>query len=62
VNRDAPVSPVILISDDDPRLVRALSQQVNRAGAWAVPTHVEVMERASVLRFLDKKMSDVSAV
>jgi CheY-like chemotaxis protein len=37
VNRDAPVSPVILISDDDPRVVRALSQQVNRAGAWAVP-------------------------
>ncbi|HEY8209751.1 MAG TPA: response regulator [Myxococcaceae bacterium] len=37
MNRDAPVSPVILISDDDPRVVRALSQQVNRAGAWAVP-------------------------
>jgi len=37
VNRDDLVSPVILISDDDPRVVRALSQQVNRAGAWAVP-------------------------
>ncbi|HYV49692.1 MAG TPA: response regulator [Myxococcaceae bacterium] len=37
MNRDDLVSPVILISDDDPRVVRALSQQVNRAGAWAVP-------------------------
>ena len=36
VNRDELVSPVILISDDDPRVVRALSRQVGRAGAWAV--------------------------
>ena len=37
VNRDELVSPVILISDDDPRLVRSLSKQVSRAGASPVP-------------------------
>ncbi|HVE84313.1 MAG TPA: response regulator [Myxococcales bacterium] len=42
---------MILISDDDPRLVRALSRQVNRAGAWAVPDlSSEVRQIAKTVR------------
>lgn len=37
VNQDEPVPPVILISDDDPLLMRALARRTGQAGGWAIP-------------------------